>query len=202
MIYLILVMINNMKTLTEKTNQNIKDLPQIVLMLKDAYCEEILAYYQYLILLNFAENSVGDDKLYKSIIADFKENAKDELEDHAFWILARLKELNADWVGLENPSLIDQVATHKYIVPTSKDVEVCVLQVAEAERGAIETYKKLIEYTESRDSITNKKMKKILKDEETHLKEMENFLNKINAIAEKQQKEAEKRFEKENEKLK
>lgn len=191
-----------MKTLTEKTNQNIQDLPQIVLMLKDAYCEEILAYYQYLILLNFAENSVGDDKLYKSIIADFKENAKDELEDHAFWILARLKELNADWVGLENPSLIDQVATHKYIVPTSKDVEVCVLQVAEAERGAIETYKKLIEYTESRDSITNKKMKKILKDEETHLKEMENFLNKIKANAEKQQKEAEKRFEKENEKLK
>ena len=52
---------------------------------------------------------------------------------------------------------------------------VAVSQVAEAELGAIETYKDLIEFTKECDPITNKKMKEILKDEEKHLKEMEEF---------------------------
>ena len=55
---------------------------------------------------------------------------------------------------------------------------VAVSQVAEAELGAIETYKDLIEFTKECDPITNKKMKEILKDEEKHLKEMEEFKKK------------------------
>jgi bacterioferritin len=175
-----------MKTLTEKTNQNIQDLPIIVQLLKNAFCEEMLAYYQYIILANFVKDTVNDTKLYKDIVDDFLENAKDELDDHAFWILKRLKELDTDWVGIENPELINQVAMHKYVMPTSVNLDICVQQVAEAERGAIETYKHLIEYTENRDSVTHKKMKAILKDEENHLKEMETFIEKINKLFEKQ----------------
>lgn len=175
-----------MKTLTEKTNQSIQDLPIIIMMLKDAYCEEMLAYYQYIILANFVEDTINDKKLYKDIIDDFIENANEELEDHANWILKRLKELNTDWTGIENPSLIDQVATHKYIIPTSTNIDVCIAQITEAEKGAIETYTKLVEYTETRDKVTNKKMKEILKDEEKHLKEMNTFTEKINKLFDKQ----------------
>ena len=178
-----------MKTLKEKTNQNIQDLPIIIQMLKNAFCEEILAYYQYIILANFVQNTVGDNKLYNDIVKDFKENAKDELEDHAFWLLNRLKELGTDWVGIENPSLLDQIAMHKYVMPTDTNLDVCVCQIAEAERGAIATYSHLIEYTEHRDAVTHKKMKAILKDEETHLKEMEDFIQKINDIWNKENNE-------------
>ena len=166
-----------MKSLKDLKKENIQDLPQIVLMLKDAFCEEILAHYQYIILADFVEGV--DEPLLKKIVADFKENAKEELEDHAFWILKRLKELGSDWVGIENPNLIDQVATHKYIMPTVNQAITCVEQIAQAERGAIETYNKLVEFTEERDKVTNKKMKEILKDEEKHLKEMEDFTKKI-----------------------
>jgi ferritin-like protein len=123
------------------------------------------------------------------LVKDFKENAKDELEDHAFWLLNRLKELGTDWVGIENPSLLDQIAMHKYVMPTDTNLDVCVCQIAEAERGAIATYSHLIEYTEQRDPVTHKKMKAIIKDEETHLKEMEDFIQKINNIWNKENNE-------------
>ena len=45
-------------------------------------------------------------------------------------------------------------------------------------------------------------MKEILKDEEKHLKEMETFIDKIKESWEKEEKDAQKQFEKENEKSK
>ena len=45
-------------------------------------------------------------------------------------------------------------------------------------------------------------MKEILKDEEKHLKEMETFIGKIKEAWEKEKKDAQKQFEKENEKSK
>lgn len=189
-----------MKSLKDLKKENIQDLPQIILMLKDAFCEEMLAHYQYIILADFVEGV--DEPLLKKIVTDFKENAKEELEDHAFWILKRLKELGSDWVGIENPNLIDQVATHKYIIPTVNQAITCVEQIAQAERSAIETYTNLVAFTEERDKVTNKKMKEILKDEEKHLKEMETFIGKIKEAWEKEKKDAQKQFEKENEKSK
>ena len=76
----------------------IEGLQQIVFLLKNAFAEEMTAYYQYLILEYFATNLNEDKefvKIFNSVISDFRENAKEELEDHAFWILGRLKELGA-----------------------------------------------------------------------------------------------------------
>ena len=69
-----------MKSLKDLKKENIQDLPQIVLMLKDAFCEEMLAHYQYIILADFVEGV--DEPLLKKIVADFKENAKEELEEY------------------------------------------------------------------------------------------------------------------------
>lgn len=176
----------------------IDGLQQIIFLLKNAFAEEMTAYYQYLILEYFATNSNEDKefvKIFNSVISDFKENAKEELEDHAFWILGRLKELGADCSSIDNPSLIDNLAKHKYITPTeTNNILTCIDQVAEAERGAIETYTELIEFSKGKDDITHKKMKEILKDEEKHLKEMEEFTKKIN---EYYNKDVEKKKEKE-----
>lgn len=161
----------------------IEGLQQIVFLLKNAFAEEMTAYYQYLILEYFASNQNEDKefvKIFNAVISDFKENAKEELEDHAFWILGRLKELGADCSAIDNPSLIDGLAKHKYITPTeTTNIMTCIEQVAEAERGAIETYTELVDFSKGKDDITHKKMKEILKDEEKHLKEMEDFSKKI-----------------------
>ena len=174
--------------LLEELNKNekkpIEGLQQIILLLKNAFAEEMIAYYQYLILEYFTTNLNEDKefiKIFNSVISDFKENAKEELEDHAFWILGRLRELGADCSSIDNPSLIDNLAKHKYIIPSeTNNILTCIDQVAQAERGAIETYTELIEFTNGKDDITCKKMKEILKDEEKHLKEMQEFTKKIN----------------------
>jgi ferritin-like protein len=69
---------------------------------------------------------------------------------------------------------------HKYICPTDTNNLMNVIeQVAQTERDAIETYTALVAFTEEGDKDINKKMKSILKDEEKHLKEMEDFMGKI-----------------------
>ena len=177
----ILEEVNKAENKVEK--KPIEGLQQIVFLLKNAFAEEMTAYYQYLILEYFATNLNEDKefvKIFNSVISDFKENAKEELEDHAFWILGRLKELGADCSAIDNPSLIDNLAKHKYITPTeTNNILTCIDQVAEAERGAIETYTELVEFSKGKDDVTHKKMKEILKDEEKHLKEMEDFTKKI-----------------------
>ena len=188
-----------MKTITQITEEKQDKvlqspmLAQVIMKLKNAFAEEILAYYQYTILEYFV-NTVSIDKkvenLFKDIIKDFNrtlirytlEDAKEELEDHAYWILGRLRDLGSDWSSIANPILLNQVAEHKYIEPSDVNPMVAVSQVAEAELGAIETYKDLIEFTKECDPITNKKMKEILKDEEKHLKEMEEFKTKYEEL--------------------
>ena len=180
-----------MKTITQITEEKQDKvlqspmLAQAIMKLKNAFVEEILAYYQYTILEYFV-NTVSIDKkvekLFKDIVKDFNENGKEELEDHAYWILGRLRDLGSDWSSIANPTLLDQIAEHKYIEPSDVNPMVAVSQVAEAELGAIETYTDLIEFTKECDPITNKKMKEILKDEEKHLKEMEEFKTKYDEL--------------------
>jgi ferritin-like protein len=168
----------------------VEDTPEtvnakLILMLKNAFAEEMLAYYQYLILEHFTgmlpvEQDKDYTKLVKSVVTKFKTNAEDELRDHAYWILGKLKDMGADCTSIENPSLLNQFAMHKYICPTDTNNLMNVIeQVAQTERDAIETYNALVAFTEEGDKDINKKMKSILNDEEKHLKEMEDFMEKI-----------------------
>ena len=65
--------------LLEELNKNekkpIEGLQQIILLLKNAFAEEMIAYYQYLILEYFATNLNEDKefiKIFNSVISDFK----------------------------------------------------------------------------------------------------------------------------------
>lgn len=181
---------NLMVEVPQVETPQVEDTPEtvnakLILMLKNAFAEEMLAYYQYLILEHFTgmlpvEQDKDYTKLVKSVVAKFKINAEDELRDHAYWILGKLKDMGADCTSIENPSLLNQFAMHKYICPTDTNNLMNVIeQIAQAERDAIETYTALVAFTEEGDKDINKKMKSILKDEEKHLKEMEDFMGKI-----------------------
>ena len=149
-----------------------KNKQRIIELLKSAFCEEMNAWYQYVIAAPFL---VGNER---TEIAEFyKEAAEDELTDHGYWILERINQLGGDPSDILSPNNWNQLATHKYIIPNNKfDVVESIQQNIEAEEGAIETYVELEGATRNIDTTTNTKVKEILADEEEHLQELQEFL--------------------------
>lgn len=139
-------------------------------MLKSAYAEEINAWYQYYIIAPFL---AGKERT--SVVADYAENGAEELK-HASMLLERINQLGGDFTDIEALDKLDALARAKYIKPTSTDVAVSLQQIADAEKGAIETYTALEEASRDIDVVTNRLVKQILEDEQTHLQEALDFL--------------------------
>lgn len=144
-----------------------------------AYSEEINAWYFYLICTNFLTG-----KEAKQVEKLFKTNGEDELEDHAYWLLERLNQLNKSVEPVCNLSFLEKIAEHKYINPKfDKDGNIDTMDILEkakqSEIDAIETYNKLIKMTDKVDPVSNLKFKEILGDEEEHLANIEELITNI-----------------------
>ena len=146
--------------LSESEFKKLKD------MLTDALAEDFNAWYAYTIIIPFLHGSMRPE-----VSEFFKETAKDELEDHAYWLMERLNQFGVDSTKLTDPSFWNSAASHKYIYPRT-DVISAIENNITAEQGAIETYTKLERFTRDRDIVTNSKIKEILKDEQEHLSEL------------------------------
>lgn len=140
----------------------------LVTLLQSALAEEYLQWYQYTVVIPFA---VGQDRV--NIVETFKEHAKDELEDHAAWLIERINQLDGVPTLVDEPSKWNLCAVHKYIKPTPP-YDVCTLleQNIQSEKGAIETYTALEVVTRDNDVVTNRKVKEILADEQEHLQNL------------------------------
>ena len=144
-----------------------EDYLKLLSMLKDALAEELLAWYHYTITAPFLHG-----KRRPELVKFFKETAKDEFEDHACWLMERLQQLGSDPNDIADPAALNVIATHKYIIPSYETCQ-AVMNNITAEKGAIETYTKLEEFTKDRDIVTHSKIEEILKDEQEHLQELE-----------------------------
>lgn len=140
----------------------------LLTLLQSALAEEYLQWYQYTVVIPFA---VGQDRV--NIVEAFKEHAKDELEDHAAWLIERINQLDGVPTLVDEPSKWNLCAVHKYITP-KPPYDVCTLleQNIQSEKGAIETYTALEAVTRHNDLVTNKKVKEILADEQEHLQNL------------------------------
>lgn len=140
----------------------------LLTLLQSALAEEYLQWYQYTVVIPFA---VGQDRV--NIVEAFKEYAKDELEDHAAWLIERINQLDGVPTLVDEPSKWNLCAVHKYITP-KPPYDVCTLleQNIQSEKGAIETYTALEAVTRHNDIVTNKKVKEILADEQEHLQNL------------------------------
>ena len=140
----------------------------LVTLLQSALAEEYLQWYQYTVVIPFA---VGQDRV--NIVEAFKEHAKDELEDHAAWLIERINQLDGVPTLVDEPSKWNLCAVHKYITP-KPPYDVCTLleQNIQSEKGAIETYTALEAVTRHNDIVTNRKIKEILADEQEHLQNL------------------------------
>ena len=141
--------------------------------LKVAFCEEMNAWYSYIITEKFL---VGGER--KEIADTYEDNAKDEYEDHAEWLLERINQLNGDISDICSPEDWKSKTTkHPYVKPkissdgliTSEDN--LQLQIKN-ELGAIETYNDLVKFTCEKDPVTYTKAKEILADEQEHYQEL------------------------------
>lgn len=148
----------------------------VVDFLQKAFAEEVNAWYQYTVAAPFIH---GPER--KNIEEFYKECAKDELEDHALWLITRINELSGTpdkILDLYSNNDIDNI--HKFIIPDSDfDVKKSLLQNIEAEKGAISTYEEIESLTRDIDPVTNQKIKHILTDEQEHLTELQDFLTDI-----------------------
>ena len=149
------------------------EINMLIKLLENALAEEFLAWYHYTITAPFLVGSMRPD-----IEKLFKETAKDEFEDHACWLMERLKDLGTTPGSLLHPSQLDNIAQHKYIMP-SFDTLTALTNNIEAEKGAIETYTQLESYTKDKDIVTHAKIEEILADEQEHLKLLNKLFNDI-----------------------
>lgn len=152
----------------------------LISKLLNALSEEIMAWYAYFIVRPFL---VGKER--QNIEYLFGEYAEDELHDHAEWIINRINELGGSVSDICLPSKAELYANHHIIMPNicaetgNVDVVDAIKTNIEMEIGAIETYKDLVEFTSSKDPVSNSKLKEILADEEEHLNKLKEFLQDI-----------------------
>lgn len=149
-------------------------------LLLSALSEEFGAWYFYIISKPYI---IGEH--FKDIKNLFEETAKDELEDHAYWLMERLNQLGYSVEELAHPSSWANFAEHKYIKPIfdtngSIDPKIILTQAIQSEIDAIETYTNLCEFTNViKDSTSNLKLREILADEEEHLSELRDIYDSI-----------------------
>lgn len=190
-----------MKKLTESYTDNYlsEESKQLIISkLKNALKEEFNSWYGYIIVKEFL---VGNCR--PEIVKLYEETAKDELEDHAYWLMKRIAELDGTIEDITSSPASWLTAEHTYISPKwsgkydkqniiSDDGEIVIdiydslIQNIENEKGAIESYRELIEIaTLSKDYTTERKCKEILADEEEHLQLLQDMVNDIIALKNK-----------------
>ena len=165
-------LINEEKAYNWEEDENY--ISELTLMLENALAEELIAFYQYTMAWPFVKG-----KERNKLESVLKDNAKDELEDHAYWLLERIDQLNKQPETIKNIDELNKFAKHKYIIPVVTDVKSIIEDNIKAEQGAIETYLELEEFTRDKDIVTHTKIEEILSDEREHLHELEKVLRDI-----------------------
>ena len=89
---------------------------EIIDKMKNALREEFNAWYGYIIVKEWLE---GTDR--KDIEKFYEDTAKDELEDHGYWLMERINQLGGTIEDITESPNSWKSANHKYIPPTWKN---------------------------------------------------------------------------------
>jgi bacterioferritin len=148
------------------------DREQLVEMLTKAYWMEIETVMSYI-----ASSINPDGVRAQEIIESLEEDIQEEL-GHARQFGERIKEL----YGVV-PGSLEFQAEQSYLQPPDDQVDIVhvIKGVIEAEKGAIEHYNRIIEFSERRDPVTQDMVTEILHDEEGHRRLFEGFLREYKA---------------------
>lgn len=145
---------------------------EILDILSRAFCEEMLAWYQYWLPAKFL---VGRER--KSVESTFLDHATDESLDHGTKLLQRISELGGDVEGINSPDKWFELSECEYFPPEGEyDVEKLVQQNIYGEECAIQRYTELAALSQHTDPTTYHMALEILADEEEHLRSLKDFI--------------------------
>jgi bacterioferritin len=139
---------------------------QACTLLNNALATEILCVLRY---RHHQVVAKGIDR--PQVAAEFKEHADDE-ERHMYMIAERINQLGGD--PDFNPKTICERSATEYSAST--DLLTMVKEDLIAERIAIMTYRKMIEWFGNEDPTTRRMLEEILKDEEDHADDLSDLL--------------------------
>jgi bacterioferritin len=146
------------------------DTENLIKILETLFAEEILAWYQYYIPINFMN---GPER--SSVIEEFKKHADDELNDHANKLLKRISELGGDAENLMSFNL-KNIAQCEYLAPQQPySIIQLIIDNIKAEKCAIQHYITLCDLVKDKDFTTYEMAVDILADEEEHLNDLKDF---------------------------
>jgi len=150
----------------------------VIDLMKNALKEELNAWYGYMIVKEWLK---GTDR--KDVEKFYEDTAKDELEDHAYWLMERINQLGGTIEDITMSPNTWETAKHKYIAPIWKNgninIKESIMINITNEEGAIETYEELVKVTDGVDPASNSKLKQILADEQEHLQELKDFIQDL-----------------------
>lgn len=150
--------------------ENTDKREQLIEMLKKAYWMEMET------VMSYTANSVNPDGVRaQEVIESLEEDIQEEL-GHAQEFAQRIREL---WGTV--PGSMEFEAEQTFLQPPedSTDILSVIKGVIEAEKGAIEHYSKIIEFTDGFDYTTQDMVIAIMRDEEGHLRLFEGFLREF-----------------------
>jgi bacterioferritin len=142
------------------------DINQACKLLNDALATEIMCVLRY---RHHQVVAKGIDR--PQVAAEFKEHA-DEEEKHMYMIANRINQLGGD--PDFNPMTIGARTATEY--SSSNDLLTMIKDDLIAERIAIMTYRKMIEWFGAEDPTTRRMLEQILKDEEDHADDLADLL--------------------------
>lgn len=145
-------------------------------MLYKRYAEEILAWYTYFIVKKFMQ---GTERT--SIESKIDQFANDELHDHAEKLLDRISQLGGSIDTINALDKLNGLSECTYSIPFNPySTDDIIRKNIEHEKCAIKGYEALCELTREKDDVTYHLACEILKDEEEHLDELNNFAKDMN----------------------
>lgn len=152
------------------------DVDNLIELLRKALADEWLAYYQYWVGAKVVKGPTKDE-----VIAELVQHATEELA-HAELLSNRIIQLGGepildpkDWFELTNCG---------YDAPDNGFVIEILKQNIKGEQCAIGVYKKLLDLTKDKDSVTYNMVLSILSDEIEHEEDLQSLLEDLELLYE------------------
>jgi bacterioferritin len=150
------------------------DVDELLTVLRKAYSDEWLAYYQY-----WAGAKIAKGPMKEAVIAELELHATEEL-NHALLLSGRIIQLGGspvadprDWFKLTNCS---------YETPDDPFVKTLLEQNIRGEQCAISVYHKLMEMTRDKDPVTYNIALQIIEQEVEHEEDLQALLEDFNLM--------------------
>ncbi len=144
------------------------NVDKLVKMMNKAYADEWLAYYQY-----WVGAKVATGRMRGIVAEELAEHAEEELK-HAEMLAERILQLGG--TPLITPEALLKETNCGYDAPTDPSTKALLAQNIKGEQCAIETYKKLFDFVQGKDPITEKIILEILEDEVEHEDDLQMML--------------------------